>query len=114
MLTNEQIQKMLFALLDDQERKLRGFYDSLDYSKPYECKKAIMLYVPEVIYQTQVACATLSAYVYRELRKGIDDGFVPQPVIPSTKEEIAKEIEYDCKYLFGEDDGIQKTARKDN
>lgn len=114
MLTNEQIQKMLFALLDDQERKLRGFYDSLDYSKPYECKKAIMLYVPEVIYQTQVACATLSAYVYRELREGIDDGFKPQPVIPSTKEEIAKEIEYDCKYLFGEDDDIQKTTRKNN
>ena len=105
MITNEKIQKMLYALEEDLCEKIDDFYSVLDFKNPQKCKDAILAYIPDLIYQYQIASAHLASDVYRKLRQGIKKEFKIEIYIPETLESIKASVEYGCKYLFGEQDG---------
>lgn len=94
----------LQGLTDDLERKMNDFWNCLDFSKPYECKQAIMAYFPKLIYKYARLSARAAANYFNSFNEINETNHNAEPYMCETLEDIEKRIDYSCRLLFGEDE----------
>jgi hypothetical protein len=82
--------------------ELHAFLDNLDYSKPYECKQAVLEFMRYLGEKWEQASAEVARMEYEEMRGGTDDGFEVKAYTGLRSDDFIESVEYYCKYLFGQ------------
>lgn len=91
------------AISEELEQKIRDFFATLDFDKPYEYKQAIMEYIPRLIYEHAQLCAYGSTYRYDCYCELKGSKYEAVPYMKETLSDIEKKIDYSCRLLFGEE-----------
>ena len=89
----------LIALAMDE---LHAFLDNLDYSKPYECKQAVLEFMRYLGEKWEQASAEVARMEYEEMSGGVDDDFEVKAYTGLSSDDFINGVEYYCKYLFGQ------------
>lgn len=98
----EEFERAIDNLINLAMQELHAFTERLDYSKPYECKQATLVYVKQLANKYEQASQEVAMLEYKAMRGGVDDGFKVKPYQGLTDDDFMSSIEYYCKYLFGE------------
>ena len=76
----------------------------LDLSKPYECKKVLLVVVPAIVEKYGAMAAAAAAEYYADERAVVIGGdYKPLIAPPVEKEVIRMKVRYALRYLFGDD-----------
>ncbi len=104
MSSTEEFEKCISNLIALAHYELHAFTDRLDYSKPYECKKATLEYMRYLYNRYEAAAQEVALLEYKTLRGDMSDGFELKPYTGLSEEAFMCGVEYYCKHLFGEVD----------
>lgn len=99
---SQKYERALNNLLTLAIADLHGFIDRLDYSKPYECKRATLEFMRYLGNKYAVAAQELARLAYIEARGGTQDGFNVEYYSGIDAEDFMNSVNYYCKFLFGE------------
>lgn len=92
------------VLIEQAEREFSAFFDLLDTNKPYECKQALITYVPLLAQKYTRAASALTVVYYNQKRQSEIGGNFQAQVCEIDLSQLQNSIAYFCRSLFGEDE----------